>query len=327
MAVTFTGDSHKGYERQIVLITTDLKHKCTDTFRGTSSAAPLASGMFALVLQANPNLSWRDLQHIVVKTAKMTSPKDEGWKMNAAGNKFNHKFGFGRLDALSLVNAAENWRPVPEQHICKVVPSNSGNDVIPLHGELILRLRTDGCSGTENSITRLEHVQATLSFTLTGASRGDLSIDIRSPSGTVSNLLNIRRNDRDKRGLKEWAFMTVHLWGEDPRGDWRLLIKHHEQESQVKKDARDVEDEERMLIDKHKMKARRDEILNDYDSYHDEIHHGRFGGDYMRDEIQDDEGQSDQGGEFLTAYGEKAEEPTEAGVVTSWHLTFYGTAE
>ena len=33
-------------------VTTDLHHKCTEEFKGTSSAAPLAAGMFALVLQA-----------------------------------------------------------------------------------------------------------------------------------------------------------------------------------------------------------------------------------------------------------------------------------
>ena len=33
-------------------ITTDLKNKCTEEFKGTSSAAPLAAGAIALVLQA-----------------------------------------------------------------------------------------------------------------------------------------------------------------------------------------------------------------------------------------------------------------------------------
>ena len=33
-------------------ITTDLHHQCTEQFKGTSSAAPLAAGMIALMLEA-----------------------------------------------------------------------------------------------------------------------------------------------------------------------------------------------------------------------------------------------------------------------------------
>lgn len=25
-------------------------------------------------------------------------------------------------------------------------------------------------------------------------------------------------------GFKRWSFMTVHLWGEMPRGDWLLTV-------------------------------------------------------------------------------------------------------
>ena len=33
-------------------ITTDLFHKCTEEFKGTSSAAPIAAGIFSLTLEA-----------------------------------------------------------------------------------------------------------------------------------------------------------------------------------------------------------------------------------------------------------------------------------
>lgn len=49
-------------EKQIV--TTDLHHTCTASHTGTSASAPLAAGIVALVLEANGNLTWRDLQHI-----------------------------------------------------------------------------------------------------------------------------------------------------------------------------------------------------------------------------------------------------------------------
>jgi len=41
----------------------------TNTFGGTSSATPAVAGVVALMLQANPNLTTRDVQEILVRTA------------------------------------------------------------------------------------------------------------------------------------------------------------------------------------------------------------------------------------------------------------------
>ena len=43
---------------------------CTDGHTGTSAAAPLAAGMIALMLQARPCLTWRDVQYITALTAR-----------------------------------------------------------------------------------------------------------------------------------------------------------------------------------------------------------------------------------------------------------------
>lgn len=45
-----------------MIVTTDLHHSCTKLHTGTSASAPLAAGIAALTLEANPDLSWRDLQ-------------------------------------------------------------------------------------------------------------------------------------------------------------------------------------------------------------------------------------------------------------------------
>lgn len=321
MAVTYTGDTHRGGSSEADLVTTDLKHKCTTRFRGTSSAAPLASGIFALVLEANQNLTWRDLQHIVVKTALKTSPKDEGWVENAAGLLVNHKFGFGRLNAAKMVSEAVNWMPVGEQQNCSV-NGPIKDPYIPIRGTLELSLNTDACD-----IQKLEHVQVTVSFRLSKAFRGDISIDLTSPGKMTSQLLSVRRNDKDTFGLNDWAFMTVHFWDESPKGTW-ILRFHHDKKSSSAPSKPDVEEREKVLIQHDLLKARRDEIMDDYDSYHDEIHHGRFGKDYMRDQVfpvAEDEGdldsllqQEDEGSDSAEGY---------AGTVSKWVLTLYGTSD
>ena len=326
MAVTFTGDTHVGGTSEADLVTTDLHHGCTSRFRGTSSAAPLASGMFALVLEANKDLTWRDLQHIVVHTAVKTSPEDDGWKTNAANLKFNHKFGFGRLSARKMVDAALNWKTVGKQHICKVLGPLDSNPKIPVNGSLQLKVYSDGCQGnSQNSVKKLEHVQATVSFKLYNTFRGDISIDIVSPGGTLSQLLSSRRKDDDKLGLTGWDFMTVHLWGESPEGEWKLVFHHNNRRMDIPKKP-DIEERERVLIEHDLLKAKRDEIVDDYDHYHDEIHHGRFGKDYMRDQVspvQEDESTLDD----LMQEEDSISHPGVAGVVKSWGLTFYGTGE
>ena len=45
----------------------------TSRFGGTSAAAPLVSGVIALMLEANPNLSWRDVQEILVRSARQNA--------------------------------------------------------------------------------------------------------------------------------------------------------------------------------------------------------------------------------------------------------------
>ena len=80
MAVVYTGDAGAGKrEPYSHLVTTSLFHECVTHFSGTSCAAPLAAGIFALVLEANPELTWRDMQHLVVQTAEKNDPKGASW--------------------------------------------------------------------------------------------------------------------------------------------------------------------------------------------------------------------------------------------------------
>lgn len=88
----------------------------------------------------SPNLTWRDVQHLIVNTAQVTSPVDEGWMDNGGGFHFNHKFGFGRLDAAKMVEAAKNWKTVPKQRICSGPSSNSVQLVLTLKSLSFLKV-------------------------------------------------------------------------------------------------------------------------------------------------------------------------------------------
>lgn len=102
-----------------MILTTDLHHACTNMHTGTSASAPLAAGIVALALEANPNLTWRDLQHIVIRTAKPINLRAGDWTTNGVGRNVSHSFGYGLMDAGAMVKLAKIWKKVDEQHRCR----------------------------------------------------------------------------------------------------------------------------------------------------------------------------------------------------------------
>jgi len=61
---------------------------------------------------------------LIVKTAEITSPVDEGWKKNGEGYHYNLKFGFGRIDAEALVKGAKNYKGIGPHTKCVVAKSD-----------------------------------------------------------------------------------------------------------------------------------------------------------------------------------------------------------
>ncbi|KAI1239706.1 Proprotein convertase subtilisin/kexin type 5, partial [Lamprotornis superbus] len=218
LATTYS--SGESYDRKI--ITTDLRQRCTDSHTGTSASAPMAAGIIALALEANPFLTWRDVQHIIVRTSRAGHLNANDWKTNAAGYKVSHLYGFGLMDAEAMVTEAEKWTTVPPQHVCV---ENTDRQIKTIRPDSIVRsiYKATGCSDNPNHhVIYLEHV--VVRITITHPRRGDLAIYLTSPSGTRSQLLANRLFDHSMEGFKNWEFMTTHSWSEKAAGDWILEI-------------------------------------------------------------------------------------------------------
>jgi len=78
-------------------------------FSGTSASTPQISGLVALLLSANPGLTWRDVQQILILSARQTDPADPDLTTNAAGFAVSHNLGFGLPDAGRAVALARRW--------------------------------------------------------------------------------------------------------------------------------------------------------------------------------------------------------------------------
>ncbi|XP_030641192.1 neuroendocrine convertase 1-like [Chanos chanos] len=220
MAVTLTGTSTAN---TLPLVTvSNLDEGCVTHFGGTSSAAPIAAGVLALVLEANPDLTWRDVQHLIVNTAKIPDPDQPGWIINRAGYHVHDRYGFGLMDAGLLVQQAQSFQSVDQQRKCTQRTTLNPIRVIEPGGEVSVDIQSKGCIGENNEVNVLEHVQVTVS--ISSVCRGDLSIALLSPAATRSLLLGTRQNDASASGMLNWTLMTVQFWGEHPLGTWTLKV-------------------------------------------------------------------------------------------------------
>lgn len=201
------------------IVTTDTNGGCNKKFTGTSASAPIASAIYSLALQANDQLTWRDIQHLTVETSSMTGLINIDVMENGVKRKVSHYFGFGLMNAEAMINAAKNWTLVSQQIEC----TESGPDnslTIGVSREIVSNIATASCG---NKIERLEHVEAHITFDC--IRRGEVELFLTSAQGTQSKLLTKRRKDISSATSFSWKFMSVHYWGENPSGTWSLKMR------------------------------------------------------------------------------------------------------
>jgi len=191
----------------------------TNDFGMTSGATPQVSGVVALMLQANPKLGWRDVQEILITTARSISPADSDWKKNGAGLFFNHKFGAGLVDASAAVNKSTSWKNLPAATSASV-PLRNLSLAIPDDDPSGIEVVFDLSDTKKYPRLRVEHVRFTISAS--HSYRGDLKFVLTSPSGMTS-VVEPREND-DGTSFSSWPFLSVRHWGESSTGRWKLRV-------------------------------------------------------------------------------------------------------
>ena len=218
------------------IFTTDIKQSPDDvdttyggglyTSRGsgTSLSAPMVSGVVALMRQANPNLGWRDVKLILAASAAHNDPDDSDWQATGikygafaddpnARYRFNHKYGFGLVDAYQAVRMAESWVNLPDQATAAEVQRQVNDSGTQVESSLLV----------QSDIDFIEHVEPTINFRIN--QRRNLSIELISPAGTTS-VLAARDERGDTGGYNSaWRFGSSKHLGEAPSGTWRLIAR------------------------------------------------------------------------------------------------------
>jgi subtilisin-like proprotein convertase family protein len=202
-----------------------------ETIQGTSFSAPIVSGVAALMLQANPNLGYRDVQHILAYSAKNFQDQNTQWQTNGAkdwnggGLRYSADYGFGIVNAFAAVRLAETWNQQNNAENEYYTEIKQKADIAIKDNKTI----TDTIN-IDHNIINAEHIE--IGVDITHQRIGDLVISLTSPSGVESVLLNrpgkAPQSDNTDTGLEtqnlNFTFTTTNLWGENSLGNWTIKI-------------------------------------------------------------------------------------------------------
>jgi subtilisin-like proprotein convertase family protein len=208
----------------------------TDDFGGTSSAAPITTGVIALMLDANANLGWRDVQNILATSADHTGSaigtaaanlENNTWFINDATNwngggmHFSEDYGYGRVDAYAAVRMAEVWSMFG-------TAQTSANEQVLSPATFNANIAINDLSSTSYQFTvagnlNIEHVDLTV--TLQHTYFTDLRIFLVSATGTEVQLFDGTTGDGTTSDAPlTWTFGIDALRGELAAGTWTLRI-------------------------------------------------------------------------------------------------------
>ncbi len=207
----------------------------TSSFGGTSAAAPMVTGIVSLMLDASNNtLGWRDVQDILSYTADHTTPAaltggisgrmEYGWTINKADNAnggglhYSNDVGYGMTDGFEAVRYAEVWSKFG---VAEVSANEAKASVVGTVNKAIADKATLQFTAVVSQAIEIEHADLTL--TLTHANINDLRIELISPEGTRSIVLDSGTGVNSVAN-NSWTFGTDALRGELSNGTWTIKI-------------------------------------------------------------------------------------------------------
>ena len=219
MTTSLTGESYYEDELQgrkgVITVDEDSNKSYTYAMNGTSAAAPMVSGAIALVLDACPSLSWRDIRWLIANSATIVDKSSQEWVENGAGLHFNTNYGYGKINPLGMIDMCRSqyFEPLPAMQEGQV--TYSYNQTIPDNNTTLKK------NIVFDSSMKIEWVGLTLDTNHPFA--GDLEINLISPMGTKINIIspNELKFAAYDGGFR---FSSVAYIDEDAKGTWIVEI-------------------------------------------------------------------------------------------------------
>ena len=206
----------------------------TETFGGTSAAAPLVSGVVALMRSANPALTWRDVRLILAATARKNHASQSAWQTGGlqygstdTRYNFSELYGFGVVDAAAAVALGRTWSGLPPYRTLTVTSADTDKSIGD--NSFTTTLAVKG-----NHIEFIEYV--TINLDLVHDQFLDMTIELTAPSGSSVKLSRGRLPDRWQAWVPQDLTSSIKLGasrflGEDPEGTWTLRVSDWQQKN------------------------------------------------------------------------------------------------
>ena len=199
---------------------------CTNSFGGTSAAAPIAAGAIALILEERPDLTWRDVQHVIAKSSRQVDASNPDWNVNERGFHHSHKYGFGVMDTNKMIRVAKEHQLVPKKQ--KMCTTGRIQSLKPIGDNGVWQnvptvLPSFRCRGENREISFVEHVELTVY--ITHPKRGDVSVHLTGPDATISIMAEKHHDIHRNYPRKGWTFTSMRHFGSSMEGPWTIRLK------------------------------------------------------------------------------------------------------
>jgi hypothetical protein len=204
--------------------------RCTELGSGTSWSAPIVAGAIALMMEQNPRLHWRDIQHLLVRSSRRIDASHPSWARNGAGFFFSEYYGFGLLDVGQAVDFSGRWASIPAETSVTISASQANVPISPEDGQVTRSmLLVDQTMIGE--LTIVEHIEISLDIQNTefgSSAPGLYFISLTSPSGSISVLSRPRPHlgSSSDPPLRDFKFLSRAHWGENIVGSWIVDIQY-----------------------------------------------------------------------------------------------------
>ena len=195
----------------------DTNHNYTYGMNGTSAATPTVAGSLALVLEACPTLTWRDVKYLIAKNAIQIDPTNDSWQTNSAGLHHSVDYGFGLINPKGMIKECKSgYTPLPDSST--FTESFDPDDIA---------IPDNDSTGISYTFTiSNDKIIEWLGVTIYSdhSYGGDLEIYLTSPSGTKTRLMLGDNSGNDYSLSAGFRYGSVAFMGESSAGDWTLEI-------------------------------------------------------------------------------------------------------
>ncbi|XP_052817597.1 endoprotease bli-like [Mya arenaria] len=185
---------------------------------GPLSAPGIVAGMIAFMLEAKPQLSLRDVKHILIESSTHRGlVSAHKFEQNGAGKSFHPVFGFGYPNAVKMVELAKSWKELPTQYMLQYITSTRESNSRGETLEFAVNCNRKLCiKEIEQVVVQVRNVTS---------NRGAL-IRLKSPMGTVSTMYVSTAIPSERQFvLTKRDFLSSHFWGECSVGKWLLYCE------------------------------------------------------------------------------------------------------